>query len=120
VISRIALCALAASCAAPEPPVEAAPPHWAYPPPAPAWQLGELKGRFGRSRAPQRPLAAGITGDGSCRSGSRRRGPYPVPGRPRDRGCLEGARPAVELIDVDRGHVMWRDTAGCAGSRWSA
>jgi len=116
VISRIALCALAASCAAPEPPVEAAPPHWVYPPPAPVWQLGELKGRFGRSQAPQRPLAAGITGDVFVPL--RLATPWAVPGDGPVRAIvsgLEGARPAVELIEVDRGHVMWRDTAVCAG-----
>ncbi|MEO8704121.1 MAG: hypothetical protein ABI867_28980 [Kofleriaceae bacterium] len=104
------------ACTPAEPPVEAPPPHWVYAPRPPAWQLGSLKGRFGRSQAPQRPFAGGIIGEPSVPL----RAPmlWSVPGAGPARAIVfgfEGVRPAVELLDLDAGRVVWRDTATCTG-----
>jgi hypothetical protein len=108
---------LAASCAPPAPPVDQAPAvHWVYEPPNLPSQLGELKGHFGRSQGPQRPRTGGIAGQAQVPL--RLATPWAVPGSGPPRAViygLEGARSAIELVDIDRGQVVWRDTRACAG-----
>ncbi|HEU0034300.1 MAG TPA: hypothetical protein VFQ53_26940 [Kofleriaceae bacterium] len=111
----VAITALAA-CGEPPPPVDPAPPAWVYPPAPAGSPLGALKGRFGRSQPPQPTVPAGIVG--SVRVPLHLATPYAVPGDGPARAViygLEGARSAIELVDVDRGQVMWRDTTACAG-----
>ena len=111
----LALCALIA-CKAPAPPAEAPPPKWVYPPPPPAWPLGAESGRIGRSQAPQPVVPAGITGDPSFPL--RLPTPWAVPGKGPARAAVYGNlgdRPAIELIDVDAGRVLWRDPTACDG-----
>ncbi len=102
-------------CDAPPPVSEPAPPPWVYAPgPAPI-ALGELRGRLGRSQAPQLPLAAGITG--AARVPLRLPTPFPVPGPGPARAIvygLEGAQTAIELIELDAGRALWR-TKECTG-----
>jgi len=110
------LLALACACEPTARESEPAPPHWVYAPPPVVLPQGELRGRFGRSQPPQLPLAAGITGD--ARAPLREPTPWQVPGAGAARavvGGREGARVAVELIDIDGGRVVWRDDATCAG-----
>lgn len=90
-------------------------PRWVVEPnPASVW-LGEVRGRFGRSQAPQQPLAAGITGEPAV--ALRLATPSAVPGAGRARAILsglEGAASAIELIDIDTGQIQWRSKE-CAG-----
>ena len=111
----LALCALIA-CEPPAPPPEAPPPRWVYPPPPPAWPLGEASGRIGRSQAPQPGLPAGITGD--VKFPLRLPTPWTVPGPGPARAAIYGTlgdRPAIEVIEIDAGRVMWRDPTACDG-----
>jgi hypothetical protein len=104
------------ACEPPVPPPEAPPPTWVYAPPPPAWPLGEVHGRIGRSHPPQPVERAGITG--TVRFPLRQPTPWTVPGDGPARAVifgLEGVTPAIEVIDVDGGQVLWRDTKQCAG-----
>ena len=97
---RVVLLLALAACEASAPPAEAPPPRWVYPPPPPSWPLGELRGRIGRSLAPQPAPPAGITGE--VRFPLRLATPWPVPGKGAARAVIygqEGIRPALELID---------------------
>ncbi|HVK86060.1 MAG TPA: hypothetical protein VM513_18190 [Kofleriaceae bacterium] len=113
---RAVLLLAVVACEPPAPPAEAPPPAWVYAPPPPVWPLGELRGRIGRTRAPQPMERAGITG--SVRFPLRQPTPWAVPGDGPARAVmfgLEGVTPAIEVIDVDAGEVLWRDTKQCAG-----
>jgi len=82
--------------------------------PVPIPILGPASGRFGRSQAPQQPPALGIVGD--PRVPLRLATPWAVPGDKPARAVvygLEGAVTAIELVDVDAGRVVWRDTTAC-------
>jgi len=103
------------ACAAPEEP-SAPPPEWAYPPPAPVWQVGTLRGRFGRSQPPQDAVPTGILAAPGTAPVVPLRRPtlWTVPGDGPARGVAfgyQGIEPAIELIDVDRGAVIWRRAA---------
>jgi len=103
-------------CEAPSPPPEASPPAWVYAPAPTAWPLGEARGRIGRSQQPQAAPHLGISG--SVRFPLHAPTPWPVPGDGPARAViygLEGVKPAVELIEIDAGRVVWRDTASCPG-----
>jgi len=103
-------------CEAPAPPPEAPPPAWVYAPAPTAWPVGELRGRIGRSQPPQLAPHAGITG--TAKLPLHAPTPWSVPGDGPARAViygLEGDRPAVELIEVDRGRLVWRDTTSCPG-----
>ncbi|MBA2538841.1 MAG: hypothetical protein H0V17_04335, partial [Deltaproteobacteria bacterium] len=106
-----ALLLLLASCTANEPEPSAPAPRWVYAPSLPAWQLGEPKGKFGRSQPPQPARGRGITGD--TKVALRETAVWSVPGEPARAAVfgLEGTQPAIELIDVDAGRVLWRRTA---------
>jgi hypothetical protein len=102
-------------CEAPRPAPDPPPPRWVYAPGPASLSLGEPRGRFGRSQAPQRALPAGITG--AAGPPLRLATPFPVPGEGPARAIvygLEGVRPAIELIELDAGRALWR-SAACAG-----
>ncbi len=106
---------LLASCTETPPPSSEPPPSWVYRPANPAWQLGELKGRFGRGQAPQLARAVGITG---ANKPLRAATPWPVPSRGQEPALavvygLEGTEPAIELINVDTGAQLWRHGTAC-------
>jgi outer membrane protein assembly factor BamB len=89
---------------------------YVYPPSLAAWPLGKSTGEIGRSQAPQIAMRDGITG--SVVGPLRMPTVWQVPGQGEARaivyGTLAGAH-AVELIDIDKGVINWRDTTGCAG-----
>ncbi len=99
-----------------EPPREAPPPpHWVYPP-AVVMPSGVVRGRIGRSEAPQQSAPLGITGAPAIPLHLPT--PWAVPGKGPARAIvygLEHERPAIELIEIDQGRVVWRDVANCRG-----
>jgi hypothetical protein len=98
---------------APAPPPDV---HWTYAPPPVAFPLGEARARMGRSQAPQLAVRLGI--EGAPATPLRLATPWAVPGPGPARAViygLDGEKPAVELIDVDAGRVVWRDETACAG-----
>lgn len=99
----------------PAPPVT-----WIVPPAPGGFPLGAVTGRLGRSQAPQPIVDAGIA-DGTA--SGRPLAPLhlatvlAVPGDAPARAVVSGAEgdhPATELVELDRGRVVWRDTAICA------
>jgi outer membrane protein assembly factor BamB len=102
-----------AGCETPARP-DAAPPAWVYPPSLTAWPIGPVSSTIGRSQPPQLTEHLGISGTGVP---LRLPTPWTVPGDGPARAAvygLAGDRPAVELIDVDAGKVLWSDTTACA------
>ena len=94
----------------------AAPAQWVYPPAIAPWPVGEVTGTIGRSQAPQPSERLGISGGYTVPL--RLPTPWSVPGEGAARAAvygLAGAAPAVELIDIDAGKILWRDTTECAG-----
>jgi len=89
------------------------PPKWVYAPADPAWQLGPLKGRFGRGQAPQAARSIGITGETNVPL--HQPTPWAVPGAEARAVVFgfEGGKPAIELIEVDRGTQLWRHGTAC-------
>lgn len=113
---RVVLLVTLAACETVTLAPEAPPPKWVYPPPPPAWPLGPIVGRIGRSQAPQPLAPAGITGE--VKFPLRLATAWPVPGKGPARAVnygMEGARPAIELVDIDAGRVVWRDPTACDG-----
>ncbi len=113
---RVVLLLALAACEASAPPPPVPPPHWVYPPPPPSWPIGAARGRIGRSQATQPAPPAGITGD--VRFPLRLPTPWLVPGPGPARAViygLEGVRPAIELIEIEQGRVVWRDPTACEG-----
>lgn len=84
--------------------------------PAPVAVLGPPIGRIGRSQAPQLPRVVGIAG--TVRVSLRLATPWTVPGEKALAvvSGLEGANVTVELIEVDAGRLVWRDTTACGGA----
>jgi hypothetical protein len=112
---RLVLLALVA-CEPTAPLPEAPPPHYVYAPPPVPPAIGAVRGRFGRSQPPQLVAQLGITG--AARVPLRQPMLWPVPGD-RARAAaygLEGVRGAIDLIEIDSGAQLWRDTAGCAAA----
>jgi len=96
---------------------QAAPRTWVYPPSHAAWPLGRVTGTIGRSQAPDVALAEGITGPAPLQP-LRLPTPWAVPGDGPARAIiygLAGTTHAIELIDIDAGRVVWRDTTACGG-----
>lgn len=113
---RVMLLVTLAACEAVAPAPEPPPPKWVYPPPPPAWPLGAVQGRIGRSQAPQPAPPAGITGD--VKFPLRLATAWAVPGTGPARAVtygMEGVRPAIEMIEIDAGRVVWRDPTACDG-----
>jgi hypothetical protein len=112
-LSALALALALAGCEAHEP--VSVPVAWTYAPPALAWPIGEPTARIGRGQAPQVVHRTGISGQ----PGRALTLPtvWQVPGDGAARAIVagrDGAQGAVELVDIDRGAVVWRDTASCA------
>ncbi len=104
--------AIVAGC---EAPVERAPqPAFVYPPQPATWPLAATS-TIGRAQSPQVALRGGITG--SVTGQLRLPTPWQVPGEGPARaivyGSLDGQQ-AIELIDIDAGRLVWRDTTLCA------
>jgi hypothetical protein len=113
VLRWVALLALV-GCETPARP-DPAPPAWVYPPSVTAWPIGPVSGAIGRSQPPQLSEQLGVAG--TVTAPLRLPTPWAVPGEGPARAAvygLAGAAPAVELIDVDAGKVIWRDTTACA------
>jgi len=98
------------------------PGSWVSPPGPAGFPLGAARGRLGRSQAPQPLVDLGLwtaAGELAPLRGVR---VFAVPavaalGDGVARAVLsglDGGRPAVDLIDVDTGRVVWRDRTGCA------
>lgn len=106
----LAVLVLLASCTEATPPSGEPPPSWVYAPALPDWQLGPLKGRFGRGQAPQRVTSLGLSGDAKP---LRDAVPWPVPGEPARAvvSGLEGSQVATELVEIDSGKHVWRTNA---------
>ena len=107
----LALVALVA-CEAREP--AATPVAWTYAPPPAAWPIGELRGRIGRGQPPQQVTAGGIEGEWPRELTMPAL--WAVPGAGPARALVAGrdqGKPVVELVDIDRGRVVWRDDAAC-------
>lgn len=107
-------CVALVGCEAPEE-VATAPPAWVYPPSIAAWPVGASRGTIGRSQPPQLVDQVGITG--KTLAPLRLPTPWTVPGAGPARAAvygLAGDTAAVELIDVDAGTILWRDTETCA------
>ncbi|MEJ7604093.1 MAG: hypothetical protein WKG01_39875 [Kofleriaceae bacterium] len=102
--------------ASPEAPPDPGP-RWVYPPAPLTGTLGVLRGRFGRSQPPQGGDALGISGEDAVATVPLRRPtPWTVPGEPA-RAIIdgyEGVMHAIELVEVDAGRVVWRDSSHCA------
>jgi hypothetical protein len=115
VARRFLVLALLAACEAPAPLVEPPPPQWVYAPAPSGWPVGVPRARFGRAQAPQLLASLGITGPQKVPL--RRATLWDVPGATARAVAYgyEGAQPAVELIDVDAGRVVWRETGLCPG-----
>jgi hypothetical protein len=100
----------------------AAPPvTWIVPPAPGGFPLGAVRGRLGRGQAPQRIVDLGIAGPEGIAGGGlaplHLATAWPVPGEGPARAVVygsEGDHPAIELVDLDRGRVVWRDAKTCA------
>jgi PQQ-like domain len=104
-----------AGCAPAEREPPAPPPSWTYEPPPVAVTAAPI-GRIGRSQAPQQTAVRGMLG--AVHVPLRATTPTSVPGGDVARVVLygvEGVRSAVELVEIDAGRVLWRDTTACAG-----
>jgi hypothetical protein len=112
-ITGLSACQLAGCAPAADP--DAVPPTWVYPPPVAAWPIGVVTGTIGRSQAPQLVDQLGVIGNVTVPL--RLPTPWAVPGDGPARAIvygLAGDAPAVELIDIDGGEIVWRDTTACA------
>src|SRR5262249_41815560 len=80
---------------------------------------GRAPGRRGRGRAPEPLVDLGLPGPGGGLAPLALPAVVAVPGDGPARAVLFGAddgQPAIELIDVDRGRVAWRDRTACAAA----
>ena len=87
---------------------------WVYSPSVAAWPYGPVGGTLGRSQSPQLTEQLGVVG--AVTMPLRLPTPWAVPGDGPARAViygLAGDAPAVELIDIDAGKIIWRDTATC-------
>jgi hypothetical protein len=87
-------------------------------PPAPGgFPLGVVMGRLGRSQAPQPLVDLGLVSAAGELAPLHLARAWSVPGDGPARGVVygsEGDHPAIELIEVDTGRVVWRDVTICA------
>jgi hypothetical protein len=111
-------CALLVGCAPADPPPADPGPRWVYPPAPTGGTLGALRGKFGRSQAPEGGGALGLLGEPAVATVPLRRPtPWAVPGDAKARAVIdgfEGATRAIELVEIDAGRVLWRDPVHCA------
>ena len=111
----VALVALAAC--EPSEPTRDAPVVWVNPPGPSGFPLGAIGGRLGRSQAPQPVVDLGITSAAGALAPLHLATAFAVPGDGPARAAMfgwEDGRPAIDLVDVDRGRIEWRDRALCA------
>ncbi|HUS28537.1 MAG TPA: PQQ-binding-like beta-propeller repeat protein [Kofleriaceae bacterium] len=118
---RIAVLFALAACSEPAP-KQAPRRNWVYPPAPAAWPLGSVTATIGRSQAPDIALIEGIEAGPNAGplTPLRMPTPWPVPdggaagahARAVIYGTL-GAQHVVELIDIDAGRLLWRDTSAC-------
>jgi hypothetical protein len=117
----LALVALA-SCeptAPPEAGADGGPPRaWSSPPGPGGFPLGAVRGRLGRSQAPQPVVDMGLVAPGPGRLAPLHQpAGFAVPGDGPARAVVfgtEGEHPAIDLVEVDTGRVVWRDRTVCA------
>jgi hypothetical protein len=125
-VIRVAVLLALAACSEAAPtystPTHSGPHGSIYRPAYAAWPLGVPTGTIGRSQSPQPALAEAVVGsqvawrEAGALSPLRMPTPWTVPGDGPARAVIYGldfGRHAVELIDVDAGVVLWRDTRGC-------
>jgi len=102
-----------------DPDAHARPPAtWIVPPAPGGFPLGAITGRLGRGQPPQPIVDVGIasSGEGGV-SPLHLAMAWAVPGDGPARAIVEGAEGdhrAIELVDIDRGRVAWRDVRICA------
>src|SRR4051812_26513296 len=117
----LALVALA-SCEPTAPPPGAGtedgpPPTWLSPPGPAGFPLGAVRGRLGRSQAPQAVVDLGLVAPRVGMRALHLPAAFAVPGDGPARAVLfgtEGDRPAIDLVEIDSGRVVWRDEVLCA------
>ncbi|HEX3761265.1 MAG TPA: PQQ-binding-like beta-propeller repeat protein, partial [Kofleriaceae bacterium] len=116
----LAIVALA-SCEPTAPPAPEPPPVWLTAPAPAGFPLGAIRGRLGRSQAPQPMVDLGLVAPGPGLLPLRLPAGFAVPGDGPARAVLFGTegdhpadRPAIDLIEVDSGRVVWRDRTVCA------
>jgi hypothetical protein len=112
-VYRLAVLVALVGCEDREP--TAPPVAWTYAPPPAAWPIGELRGRIGRSQPPQQVTAGGV--EGQPPHGLTMPSMWSVPGEGPARAIVagrDGGKPAVELVEIDPGRVVWRDMTACA------
>lgn len=94
------------------------PPTWSSPPGPGSFPLGAVRGRLGRSQAPQLVVDLGLVapGPGALAPLHLPVG-FAVAGDGPARVVLlgtEGDHRAIDLVEVDTGRVVWRDRTTCA------
>lgn len=122
----VALLALA-SCEPTAPPAEVGPAEagpavarpvaWLIPPAPVGFPLGAIRGRLGRGQAPEPVVELGVAAVEPGLVPLRLPAAFAVPGDGPARAVLfgsEGDHPAIELVEVDTGRVVWRDRKLCA------
>ena len=90
---------------------------WEVPPAPGGFPLGAIRGRLGRSQAPQPVVDLGIASAVGELAPLHLVTASAVPGDDAARAVVsgrDGDQAAIELIDVDTGRVAWRDTGLCA------
>ncbi|MDB4955681.1 MAG: hypothetical protein JWO36_3250 [Myxococcales bacterium] len=101
-------------CEAPATPAAAPPPRVLYPAALPPFPIGVVTARIGRSQAPQLVVSQDL--DGEPRIPLHLPTSWQVPGDGVARAILyglEGDTPAIELVDIDGGKIIWRDKTAC-------
>jgi hypothetical protein len=116
----LALVALAACepTAPPEAGADGGPPRtWSSAPGPGGFPLGAVRGRLGRSQAPQPAVDLGLVAPGPGLPPLHLAAGFAVPGDGPAWAVLigsEGDHPAIDLVEVDTGRVAWRDRTACA------
>ena len=117
VARRFLVLALIAACEAPAVPPGPPSPQWVYAPAPSGWPIGVPKARFGRAQAPQPLASLGIAG--AQKVPLRLATLWDVPDGEKPARAVaygyEGVQPAVELIEIDAGRVVWRQAGLCTG-----
>jgi len=99
------------------PPEQApAPTVWVVPPASSVWPFPAPRAAIGRQQAPQLASDAGLWG--SVGEPLRSPTPWQVPGDGPARAIIYGTvggQHAIELVEIDSGKIVWRDTKSCTG-----
>jgi hypothetical protein len=93
-------------------------PAWSSPPGPGSFPLGAVRGRLGRSQAPQPVVDLGLVAPGpGALAPLHLPAAFAVAGDGPARVVLsgtEGDHRAIDLVEVDSGRVVWRDRTACA------